>query len=328
MRKLFTILALLLCCALPALALELPEVDESADDLIMLDDDQLIDRYADTEEAASDYIVMPEGQETSLNSSFTILLIGSDSYTDDHRGRGDALILVQVNGTAREIRMVSFMRDLYVPIPGKGSNRINASYVWGGEKLLRQTIENSFGVKADAYMEVNFERMVKLIDGIGGVDVEVSEKERVQVNSILRFYNTQIGDPEEDQLLEESGLVHLTGKQALCFSRIRKIDGDIQRTGRQRKVLEAAFRKVAAMDIASITGVIIDNLDAVTTDLTLADCVTLIPLAMQCRNASIETLTIPQDGHGAYVDGAWVMKARNMKNEKKALLEFLGREAQ
>ena len=325
MRKLLTVLALILAFALPALALELPEVDESADDLDMLEGDALIDRYADTSEDTSGYLVMPEDQETTLNARFTLLLVGSDSYTDDHLGRSDALILVQVDGSAREIKMVSFMRDLYVPIPGRSSNRINASYIWGGEKLLRKTIKNSFGVEADAYMEVNFERMVRLIDGIGGVDVEVSEKERVQVNSILRFYNVQIGDPEEDQLLEESGLVHLTGKQALCFSRIRKIDGDIQRTGRQRKVLEAAFRKVAAMDVASITAVLIENLDAVTTDMTLTDCVTLIPLAMQCRNASIETLTIPQDGHGAFVDGAWVMKARNMKKEKKALLEFLGR---
>ena len=323
MQKLLTLLALLLVIALPAYAVSLPQVNESADDLVMLDDTELLDHYAAADDDVSDYLVMPDEQKATLTSRFTLLLVGSDSYNDDRRGRGDALILVQVDGAAKEIRLVSFMRDLYVSIPGKSSNRINASYGWGGEKLLRKTLEQNFGVTADAYMEVNFERMVKLIDGIGGVDVEVSEKERVQVNSILRYYNEQIGDPEEDQLLWESGHVHLTGKQALCFSRIRKIDGDIQRTGRQRKVIEAAFRKVSSLDVLSITELLADNISAVTTDLTLEQCLELIPLAIQCRSATIETLTVPTDGHGAYVNESWVMKA-NLRNEKKALLEFLG----
>lgn len=304
-----------------ALALELPEVDESADDLIDLDESELYERYAEND---TNSLVLPEGSDTSLNSSFTILLVGSDSYNDDHRGRGDAIILVQVDGANRDIRLVSFMRDLYVSIPGHGSNRINASYIWGGEKLLRQTLEKNFSVTADAYMEVNFERMVKLIDGIGGVDVEVSEKERTQVNSILRFYNVQIGDPEEDQLLEDSGLVHLSGKQALCFSRIRKIDGDAQRTGRQRKVIEAAFHKVAALSLPEITQILVDNLDAVTTDLTLVDCMRLIPLAMQCRNATFETLTVPQNEYSTFVNGNSVIKARDYAKEKTNLLSFLG----
>ena len=325
MRKLCLLLMIFLLLPLPALASGMPTIDESADDLISLDGSDLYDLAAGTGDAsdASDFLILPEDNDSTLNSSFTLLLIGSDSYDEEHRGRGDALILVQVNGAAKEIRLVSFLRDLYVSIPGKSSNRINASYVWGGESLLRRTLEKNFGVTADAYMEVNFDRMVKLIDGIGGVEVEVSKKERTQVNSILRFYNKQIGAPEEDELLEETGLTHLTGKQALCFSRIRKIDGDEQRTARQRKVLEAAFRKVSALSLAEITAVLTANLDVVTTDLTLADCLTLIPLAIQCRNATFETLTIPQDGHGAFVDESWVLKA-DLKKEKKALLAFLG----
>lgn len=327
MRKLLMILLCLTLMVPTALAVGLPEEIDTPDDVPELSDDELLDLLSgedvDPEDDDSGFLVLPEDDNLKIDGRFTILLVGSDSYTDDHRGRGDALILVQVDGSTKQVKLVSFMRDLYVRIPGHGSNRINASYIWGGEKLLRQTLYNNFGVTADAYMEVNFERMVRLIDGIGGVDVEVSEKERTQVNSILRFYNEKIGDPEEDQLLMESGLVHLTGKQALCFSRIRKIDGDVQRTGRQRKVIEAAFHKVTALDLPSITSLILQNLDAVTTDLTLADCVELIPLAIQCRNASIETLTIPTNGHGGYVNGSWVMKA-TLSKEKKALLAFLG----
>ena len=194
--------------------------------MVTLSGEELLERMAELpeegEKDASSFAVLPDDLDADDRDVFTLLLIGSDAYTDNTRGRSDTTMLVQVDADSKTIRVVSFLRDTYVAIPGKGSNRINASYSWGGESLLRRTLESNFGVTADAYLEVNFERLVKVIDAIGGIDVEVSERERTQVNSILRFYNEKIGDPEEDQLLTESGLVHLTGKQALCFSRIAR----------------------------------------------------------------------------------------------------------
>ena len=290
-------------------------------------DDELLDMMAvipeEGEEDNSAFLVLPEDIPMPKDNTYTILLVGSDAYDDDNRGRSDTTILVQVDGESKTIRMASFLRDMYVKIPGRGSNRLNASYIWGGEKLLRKTLESNFGVTADAYVEVNFERLVKVIDAIGGVEVEVTEAERQQVNSILKFYNGKIGDKENDQLLQESGLVHLTGKQALCYSRIRKIDGDFQRTGRQRKVLEAAFRKVTQLSMAEISMLILQNMDAVQTDLTIADAVDLIPLALRCKNASFETLAIPVEGSysSATVDGMAVIKP-NLKKNQQALKEF------
>jgi len=294
-------------------------------------DDELLDMMAvipeEGEEDNSAFLVLPEDIPMPEDNTYTILLVGSDAYDDDNRGRSDTTILVQVDGEGKTIRMASFLRDMYVKIPGRGSNRLNASYIWGGEELLRKTLETNFGVTADAYVEVNFERLVKVIDAIGGVEVEVSEAERRQVNSILRFYNVKIGDQENDQLLQESGLVRLTGKQALCYSRIRKIDGDFQRTGRQRKVLEAAFRKVTQLSMAEISLLILQNMDAVRTDLTLADAVDLIPLALRCKNATFETMAIPVEGSysSATVDGMAVIKP-NLKKNQQALKSFFNYE--
>ena len=294
-------------------------------------DDELLDMMAvipeEGEEDNSAFLVLPEDIPMPKDNTYTILLVGSDAYDDDNRGRSDTTILVQVDGASKTIRMASFLRDMYVKIPGRGSNRLNASYIWGGEKLLRKTLESNFGVTADAYVEVNFERLVKVIDAIGGVEVEVTEAERQQVNSILKFYNGKIGDKENDQLLQESGLVHLTGKQALCYSRIRKIDGDFQRTGRQRKVLEAAFRKVTQLSMAEISMLILQNMDAVQTDLTIADAVDLIPLALRCKNASFETLAIPVEGSysSTTVDGMAVIKP-NLKKNQQALKKFFNEE--
>lgn len=301
------------------------------DGVVEYSDDELLDMMAaipeEGEEDNSAFMVLPEDMPMPRDGTYTILLVGSDAYDDDNRGRSDTTILVQVDGESKTIRMASFLRDLYVKIPGKGSNRLNASYIWGGEELLRKTLETNFGVTADAYVEVNFERLVEVIDAIGGVEVEVSEAERKQVNSILKFYNVKIGDAEDDQLLQESGLVHLTGKQALCFSRIRKIDGDFQRTGRQRKVLEAAFHKVTQLSMAEISMLIIKNIDAVKTDLTVADAMDLIPLALRCKNATFETLTIPVSGayNSTTIDGMAVFRP-NLKKNQQALKEFFGLE--
>ncbi|MBQ8313081.1 MAG: LCP family protein [Clostridia bacterium] len=319
-----------LLCLLMILLVALPFA-YAEDGLVVYSDDELLDMMAaipeEGEEDNSAFLVLPEDIAMPEGNTYTILLVGSDAYDDDNRGRSDTVILVQVDGDDKTIRMASFLRDMYVKIPGKGSNRLNASYIWGGHELLRKTLETNFGVTADAYVEVNFERLVKVIDAIGGVEVEVSEKERQQVNSILRFYNEKIGDAAEDQLLQESGLVHLTGKQALCFSRIRKIDGDVQRTARQRKVLEAAFHKVTQLSMAEITMLILQNMDAVETDLTIADAIDLIPLALRCKNAAFETLSIPVNGagHHATVDGMAVIKP-DLKKNQKALKEFFGAE--
>lgn len=334
------LLCLLLCAAMlvPCFALgesededELDELDEewiaeqtADDDLVPLSDEELLSILAASEGAS--FIVLPDDFDIDDENVFTILLIGSDAYDPTKRGRADAVILAQLNASTKTVKLASFMRDLYITIPGKGQNRLNASYIWGGEKLLRRTLEQHFGITVDAYAEVNFTRMIDVIDRIGGIDVAVTKKEMRQVNSILRFYNTYTGDPEEDQLLYAYGTsVHLTGKQALCFSRIRKIDGDIQRTGRQRKVLEAAFRKVTELDFVELLELISDNLDAVNTDLTLEQVLNLIPKAMVCHNAAFETMTIPAEGtyHQATRDGMSVVVA-DLDQNQELIWDFFG----
>lgn len=331
MLKRLLCLMMTLMLLLPAALAEetLPPLTE--DGLQAYTEDELLDMMAELPEEGKDdnsgFLVLPDDFEMADTDVFTLLLIGSDSYTDTARGRSDTAIIMQVDAGSKTIKMASFLRDMYVKIPGKGSNRINASYNWGGASLLLSTIETNFGVTADAYVEVNFARLIRVIDAIGGIEIEVSEAEQTQVNSILRFYNTYIGDPEEDQLLEEHGLVYLTGKQALCYSRIRKIDSDFQRTNRQRKVIEAAYHKVMQLSLSEITALVLDNLDAVNTDLNLADIVRLIPLAIRCKNATFETLAIPIDGSytNRTVDGMAVI-APDLKKNKQALYEFFGLE--
>ena len=235
-------------------------------------------------------------EDTKDEAVFDLLLIGTDATTEEETGRSDAMVLLRLDAEAGEIRLVSFLRDLYVRIPGHGRNRLNAAYVFGGAELLMDTLEENFGVRADAWAEVDFSRLVKVIDRIGGVEAEVSEAERRQLNGILAHFNRDRGEDEADGKLKASGLVTLTGKQALCYSRIRKIDGDFQRTSRQREVIEGAFRKVTALDAWSLMVLAIENLDAVQTNLSAWEIIRLIPLALRARNASFASMTVPMEG--------------------------------
>ena len=235
-------------------------------------------------------------EDTKDKAVFDLLLIGTDATTEEETGRSDAMVLLRLDAEAGEIRLISFLRDLYVRIPGHGRNRLNAAYVFGGAELLMDTLEENFGVTADAWAEVDFSRLVKVIDRIGGVEAEVSEAERRQLNGILAHFNRDRGEDESDGKLTKSGLVTLTGKQALCYSRIRKIDGDFQRTSRQREVLEAAFRKVTALDAWSLAVLAIENLDAVRTNLSAWEVIRLIPLALRAGDASFASMTVPMEG--------------------------------
>ena len=207
---------------------------------------------ANRQEAGSSADKLPAVLGLDSPTTLRVLLIGTDAYTVKQRGRSDTMLLFQINVQTGQIRLVSFLRDLYVKIPGHGKTRLNAAYVFGGAELLKQTLQDNFGVTVDRTVAVNFSLMVKVIDQIGGVMVDVSTSERKQLNSILKYYNTRNGYPKNDQLLESEGEQTLTGKQALCYSRIRKTDSDFQRVGRQRKIIEAVYARLRRLDAMTL----------------------------------------------------------------------------
>ena len=82
-----------------------------------------------------------------------------------------------MNTEQKSLKMVSFMRDCYVSIPGYRDNKLNAAYNNGGGELVSKTIEQNFGVRPDGYIRVNFEAFRKVINKIGGVEVTLTEDE-------------------------------------------------------------------------------------------------------------------------------------------------------
>ena len=155
----------------------------------------------------------------SMDASYVknVLVIGTDTRDpDEERGRSDSMILVSLNSKTHQIYMTSFMRDAYVDIPGQGSAKLNAAYSYGGPELLMDTIEENFDVHIDDYVMITFAACAAMIDAVGGVELEISDREAEAVNEILiSEVNEIMGDDREDDLLDGGGKLKLDGKQAL-----------------------------------------------------------------------------------------------------------------
>lgn len=228
-------------------------------------------------------------------SPVNILLIGLDVVEADKPARSDTMILLSIDPAAGSVRALSFLRDLYVPIPGCGKTRLNAAYYFGGEELLITTLANNFGIAVDHTVTVSFSLLADVVDRMGGVELDVLPKEVEALNKILASYNQRTGQPRSQNLLTASGLQTLNGVQALSYSRIRSIDSDFQRVGRQQAVIAAMFEKLRSADFLTLSSIVFHCMGQVQTDLGLGDINALLPLATM-DDVTVSMARLPFDG--------------------------------
>lgn len=215
-----------------------------------------------------------------------ILLIGQDAREGEAQARSDSMILCTYNKATRDLTMTSFLRDLYVPIPGHGSNRINAAYSFGGTSLLQKTIDQNFNIAIDGSIEVDFTHFSEIIDQLGGVEIELRQDE-------AQVINQQAGS----NLTE--GIQRLDGFQALTYSRIRSldIDGDFSRTNRQRKVINALVDSLRESSLTDLTPVIGKILPMITTDMNRGQLfLYALEILPNLSELDIRSQKIPADG--------------------------------
>ena len=215
-----------------------------------------------------------------------ILLIGQDAREGEDQARSDSMILCTYNKSTQELTMTSFLRDLYVPIPGHGSNRINAAYAFGGTSLLKKTIGDNFAVAIDGSIEVDFTHFAEIIDQLGGVEIELRQDEADVINK-------QTGS----DLAE--GIYQLDGFQALTYSRIRNLDmdGDVSRTNRQRKLINAVVDSLREVSITEMTPLISKILPMITTDLSRGQLfLYALEILPHLSDMDIHSQKIPADG--------------------------------
>ena len=214
-----------------------------------------------------------------------ILLIGVDRRKNE-AARSDSMILCTFNKTQGTITLTSFMRDMYLKIPGYKSNRINVSYALGGMSLLNKTIGHNFGVEADGAVEIDFSHFEELIDLLGGIELELTSQE---ANYINRESGSKL----------KAGVQTLTGEEALWYSRCRKVggDGDFGRTNRQRVVLSKLLNEYKNKSLTELIGMMDEILPMVTTNMTKDEILGYVKdLFPMLATAKIVTNRIPVDG--------------------------------
>lgn len=228
----------------------------------------------------------------------SVLVIGTDGRSIDDRGRSDSMILVSFNRKTNQIIMTSFMRDSYVDIPGQGMDKLNAAYSYGGPELLMDTIESNFNVKIDNYVSVNFSSFAAIIDAAGGIDLKISDEEAEAINVILvSEVNELMGDEPAADFLTGGGKVHLSGKQALCYSRIRYVgNNDFERTSRQRTVMTELIKKAASSGPSFIKKVSEKALPNITSNMTRGELYKLSLRLPFVLNYDMEQIQIPVEG--------------------------------
>lgn len=231
-----------------------------------------------------------------------ILLIGTDSRGKD-RGRSDAMILLSVNSRKKTLTLTSFLRDIYVRIPGAGNNRLNSAYAYGGASLLIKTLRENFGIVVDRYARVDFFSFIDIIDALGGVSLNVTGDEIGQINNNLKEINKIKGLPVNTHILKTSqaGTIRLNGSQTLAYARIRKIGTDVARAERQRKILTALIKEFKGAGIKELNALLTKVLPLVSTDLKQSDLLRIISMSGSFRNYSVNSQSVPAKGTYSFV---------------------------
>ena len=259
---------------------------------------------------------------------FNLLLIGSDGRTSSSSSRSDAMILISINKHTKKIVMTSLMRDIYVSIPGYKNNRLNAAFAYGGTKLLLTTIRNNFQIPVDKYVWVDFFDFIDIIDMMGGVNLDVTAEECASMNGYIHEINELLGiDPQHEKLDEGGSNMHLSGKQALAYTRVRYVgNSDFGRTERQRIVLSQLFEKLKGQNIAELYEVLNKLLPDVTTNLTKGELFSLLLSAPIYKNYSFVEYRVPIDGSykGLTIEGKSVLGIdfdKNIEELKKIIYQ-------
>ena len=214
-----------------------------------------------------------------------IMLIGQDRRPGEERARSDSMILVSLNKERGTIQLTSFMRDLYVQIPGYLDTRLNAAYRYGGTDLMNETFKVNFGLEIDGNVMVDFDEFTEIIEIVGGVTLEISSAEAKYMNNASDNHFS-------------AGSNYFNAEDALTFTRMRyAAGGDYGRTDRQRRVIMAIAYSLRDADLMTIFNLIDQVLPHIVTNLDDAQIIEYATtgLGILANGGQIDTFRIPQD---------------------------------
>lgn len=254
-----------------------------------------------------------ENDELELNSKtpFSILLLGIDSGDMGRieRGRSDTIMVMTVNPNTNKTTLLSIPRDTYVEIVGKGiQDKVNHAYSFGGPAMSMNTVQNYLDIPIDYYVSVNMKGIQQIVDAVGGINLTPTRSFNQDGFSFVEGQSTQ-----------------MNGEMALAYSRMRKLDSDYGRQGRQREVVLETLNKVASFNsVLNYQSVLQTMEDNVLTNLTFNE---LVSIFLNYRTALTNLEQIQLQGSGQRMGGIYYEiipedQLQEVRQELKTQLEI------
>lgn len=238
---------------------------------------------------------IPDSEVFEDSDVFNILLIGTDERTKEfsEKARSDSMILMSIDKKNNTVKLVSLERGIAAPVL---EGQYKGQYDWlthifryGGADLLMKTVEHCFKVDVDHYVRINFNAFAQVVDAIGGVDIELTKAESQALNGYV-YTNAKT------KHLVKEGVNHLDGYDALQYARLRFIDSDWVRVGRQRTVILAVVEALKDSSLLELNDLADTVLPMVQTNLTKLQIAELVLYAPNFLKASFDQMTIPKKG--------------------------------
>lgn len=235
---------------------------------------------------------------TEADGVINVMLVGQDTRVSGQRTRSDTMILLSIDTVNRRLSMTSFLRDLYVQIPGYSDNKLCAAYAFGGFPLLDAAIEQNFGVSVDYNVEVDFQGFRDIIDAVGGIDIRLNQGEVDYLSGATDDGRKHSGTDPISGL--QVGINHLDGDAALAYARTRKVNTDTShddfgRTERQRTVIQTVFHQLKDRSWLELLSIYDRAAGSLTTDMTNDQILSVALAAYQLGADQIEEYHVPED---------------------------------
>ena len=222
----------------------------------------------------------------------TIMIMGVDERDDD-AGRSDTLMIASIDPKTNQASLLSVPRDTRVKIKGHGFDKVNAAYAYGKERLSQDTVENLLGVNIDHYIIINTKSFKKIIDAIGGIDIDVPK----------RMHYEDPWDDDGGLIIDfQPGMQHMDGAKAVTYVRYRDEEGDLGRIRRQQDFVRACMEKIVSPAIIpKLPSVIKEVMGSIETDLSFRQLLEFAGTLKESKNNGLKTDMVP--GKPLYIEG-------------------------
>jgi len=249
--------------------------------------------------------------ESPLDHTENLLVLGADQRPGDVAWRTDTIMVVAIDAPGQRVGIVSIPRDLYVEIPGYGLGRINQAdfiggtndYPGGGPALLRRVLTETLGIPTHNYVRIRLEGLVRLVDTLGGVTVELD----------CPLYEQTPNEASPNGLEDwnlPAGSVVLDGEAARKFATYRYVTTDFGRARRQQQLIWAIRDRALQINIIPRIPELWRALSAMfVTDLGLLDIVRLATFGASLTPENVHGVVLDDTVMEYYVtpEGAWVL---------------------